>query len=114
MLAAAQRGRGVDRLDVSEVLCAENGVPVRLRNLDVTNIRMGNRASHECDLARPGNEEISHVLSAAAQKSLVLLPQNGCANSMAQHLQALRAMRDVVIEIGQAVVLSPHVNHCCK
>jgi hypothetical protein len=63
----------------------ENGALVRVGNVHVANAAVRHRAAHEGDFARAGKAEISDVLALPAQKSLVLLAQNGSPDPLASH-----------------------------
>jgi hypothetical protein len=63
----------------------EDGAPVRIGHVHVANAPVRHRAAHEGDFARAGKAEISDVLAAATQKSIVLLAQNGSPDPLASH-----------------------------
>jgi hypothetical protein len=63
----------------------ENGALVRIGHVHVANAPVRHRAAHEGDFARAGKAEISDVLAAPAQKSIVLLAQNGSPDPLASH-----------------------------
>jgi hypothetical protein len=85
MLEAAERGRRSNGFDVGELMRSENGALVRIGHVHVANAPVRHRAAHEGDFARAGKAEISDVLAAPAQKSVVLLAQNGSPDPLASH-----------------------------
>jgi hypothetical protein len=56
-----------------------------VRNVHVANAAVRDRASHEGNLARTGDAEISDILAAAAQKSVILFAQNGSPDPLVRH-----------------------------
>jgi hypothetical protein len=46
---------------------------------------MRNRAAHECNLAGPGNAKIADILATPAEKTLVFLARNRCADTRRRH-----------------------------
>src|SRR5215216_498927 len=89
MLEAAQGRRGSDRPDGRQIVRRENRIRVLVGNVHVTETPMGHRAAHEGDFTRAGHPEISNVLAAPAQKSVVLLAQNGSPDTLARHAETL-------------------------
>jgi hypothetical protein len=55
------------------------------RNVDCAQSRVGDRAAHESDLARPGETKVGDILSATAQETVVLFSKNSGSDSVFRH-----------------------------
>src|ERR1700722_18819849 len=80
MLEARQRGSRADRLHVGKMLCGIDAVPDRGRHMDRQDSSVCVRTADERDFFGSGEADISDILPAPAQKSVVLLAQHRSAD----------------------------------
>ena len=85
MLESGERGRGSNRVDVAEICRSEDRDLMLVGNIQVANAAVRHRASHEGNFVRTGKAEVSDVLAAPAQKSVILLARNGSPDPLARH-----------------------------
>jgi hypothetical protein len=59
----------------------ENDISELLGNVDVLKPRMGDGAAHKCNVTHAGHADITHILSASTQKSIIFLAWDGSSDS---------------------------------
>ncbi len=84
-LESLQRRRRDDRLDVGQIRGREHGAAKSLRDVHLLEPRMRDRTAHEGYVAHAGETEIADILSASAQKPVVLLPKHRSSDSVLRH-----------------------------